>query len=284
MLVPTMTPEEIYAEMYKDSAWLQDRIADKIYPSIQKMIKRRSLFPFFHVTSVKSAKTHIEYNVAFFAYSRGDWNRPYCVIYTKYTHESGKTLVYIEHNRFAIRIYTPHFMQRFKERQNEYVSDNETLANIDLELLFIARNWEVKEMDLLKSFAEESQNQKLSQKFEEISSWSKFKQDSDYERYTVACLLGMCLCERNKKHPDISIFDTFVTPDLFKFNQWIDFVPAYSHVVLNTLTRVYPRQKEHIVKEWNNSINECPDDGDPLKYMLDKVDELMSRYPVPQLF
>jgi hypothetical protein len=94
----------------------------------------------------------------------------------------------------------------------------------------------------------------------------------------------MCLCERNKKNPDISIFDTFVTPDLFKYNQWIDFIPAYSHVVLNTLTRVYPRQKEHIVKEWNNSINECPDDGDPLKYMLDKVDELMSRYPVPQLF
>ena len=38
MLVPTMTPEEIYAEMYKDAAWLEDRITNKIYPSIRHII------------------------------------------------------------------------------------------------------------------------------------------------------------------------------------------------------------------------------------------------------
>lgn len=283
MLVPTMTPEEIYAEMYKDAVWLQDKIKYKIYPAIQKMIKRESRFPFFNLSSIKSKKTHIEYNIAFFAYSKGDWNRPYCVIYTKYTHESGRTLVYIERDRFAIRIYTPHFMQRFKERQNEFVSQNDTLANIDLELLFIARNWEVEEMNLLKNFAEKYQHQQLSQKLDEVSSWSKFKQDSDYERYTVACLLGMCMCERNKKNPSISIFDTFITPDLFKWNQWLDFIPAYSQVVLNNLTRVYPRQKSHIIKEWNNLFCDNSDD-DPFTSMVEKMDELMTKYPLPQLF
>ena len=35
MLVPTMTPEEIYADMCKDAAWLNDQITYKIYPSVQ---------------------------------------------------------------------------------------------------------------------------------------------------------------------------------------------------------------------------------------------------------
>lgn len=284
MLVPTMTPEEIYADMCKDAAWLNDQITYKIYPSVQKKIKRCTIFPFIHGCTLQSKVTKNQYNIIFFAYSRGDWNRPYSVIYTKYTHESGKTLIHIENARFAIRIYTPHFISRYKERMADLVENYRGLASVDIEAFFILRNWDVVEMHTLKDFCRANPNSGLAKHLERIDNQSKFWKDSDYERYSVACSMGMCLCERHKTNPYISIYDTFISPDLLKETQWVDFVPAYSHVMLNSLCRVHPKHKDRIVSEWNSWKNNLPEDANLIQFMLDLINELIERYPLPALY
>lgn len=285
MLVPTMTPEEIYAEIYKDAEWLEDKVNIKLAPQTIKLIKRAKRFPFIKSYSVKRKETQIEYNIVFFAYQRGDWNRPSCFIYTKYTHESGRTLVYLERDRFAIRIYTPHFMQRFKERNSEFVSEFSELANLDLEFFFLLRNWDVREMKFFTEVVKDNPNSVVAKKIVEQQERTKFHQDTDYERYSVACLTGMCLCERHKQNKNISIFDTFISVELLKGDQHLNFLPAYAEVFLNAVCRVYTRQKELIMKEWNGHLDSCEGGGfDKVLCTVEKLKELADRYPLPPIF
>lgn len=284
MLVPTMTPEEIYADMCKDAAWLNDQITYKIYPSVQKKIKRCTIFPFIHGCTLESKVTKNQYNVIFVAYSRGDWNRPCSIIYLKYTHESGKTLIYIENHRFAIRIYTPHFISRYKERMADLVNKFSEISSLDIEAFFMLRNWDVVEMSTLKDYRSANPNSDLTKTLENIESQSRFKKDSDYERYTVACAMGVCLCEKHKTNPNISIYDTFLSPDLLKETQMVDFVPAYSHVMLNAMCREYPRHKDFIVKEWNNSYNKIPEDAPIIPYMVEEINKLLDKFPISALY
>lgn len=284
MLVPTMTPEEIYAEMYKDAEWLEDKINCKLTLEAMKLAKRAKRFPWHKVYVVKSEKTQISYNVIFLAHQRGDWNRLMCIIYTKYSHESGKTLIYLERKRFAIRIYTPHFLQRYKERQKEHVEKFQDFASLDIEFFFLLRNWEVAEMTLFKSFIDEDPNSFVAQKIKEMQNRTKFWQDSDYERYSVACIMGMCLCERHKQNKNISIFDTFISPDLLKGEQFLDFIPAYAQVLLNAIVREYPRQRELISREWEHTLESSNDVEDKPLYIIDKLEELSTRYPISAIF
>ena len=83
MLVPTMTPEEIYAEIYKDAEWLQDELNNKIYPQYCKRVLKVKKFPDLKLYELVSKKTHITYTIVGFAYQHSDWKHPYCIIYTK---------------------------------------------------------------------------------------------------------------------------------------------------------------------------------------------------------
>jgi hypothetical protein len=278
-----MTPEEIYAEMYKDAAWLQERINNRLAPEVIKKLKRVKRFPHLSMNTLYSEKTKIVYNVVFYAYQHRDWDCPRMFIYTKYTHESGKNLVYIEPKGFAIRIYTPHFMQRYKERQRDFVEDYSPIANIDIEFFFILRNWDVEEMKLVKSVLEIAPDDPLAKIIKERQDNSRFWQDPDYERYSTACMTGMCLCERHKKNPNISIYDTYISILMLKYSQLFDFLPAYKRVFLDTLCRTYPRHKDIILKEWNEAISNAPETPEVVEILCKKLAELEARYPVNAL-
>lgn len=282
MLVPTMTPEEIYAEMHKDAAWLQNEISYKIYPQYSKRVKKMLRFPDLKPYTLISKTTHIEYVVIFFSYQHSDWKRPYCVVYTKYAHETGNTLVYLENDRFAIRLYTSHFLQRYRERNAENIAKFEHIANLDFEFFFILRNWDVDEMQFNKSMIEQMPKNPYWKSVKEQMENSRFWQDPDYERYSVACLSGMCLCERHKENKDISIYDTYISFDLLKSSQGLDFMGSYSIVFLNALDRVYPRQKQKIRDEWENMIKslEKYDYANGISIFIDKMQELSERYPI----
>ena len=276
-----MTPEEIYAEMYKDAEWLQNEISFKIYPVYSKRVKKLLKFPDMKKYSLCSKVTHITYEVVFFSYQHSDWKRPYCVIYTKYTHESGKTLVYIERDRFAIRLYTSHFLQRFRERNAEHVERFEELANLDFEFFFILKNWDVAELKFNKEMIEQAPNNPYWKNIKNQIEHSRFWQDPDYERYSVACISGMCLCERHKVNSNISIYDTFISSNLLKSSQGFDFMSGYTQVFLNALQRAYPRQKVMIIKEWNEMLDSLPENDSErgIDMFFGKLDELADRYP-----
>lgn len=283
MLVPTMTPEEIYAEMYKDAAWLQNRVNNKLIDEAKKKAKRAKRFPHVSLNTLISEKTNIEYKIVFYTYQHGDWDRPRMFIYTKYTHEMGKTLVYIEQSKFAIRIYTPHFMQRYKERQHEHVQEFSPLANKDIEFFFLLRNWDVEEMKVIKGVLQTEPDDEIAVAINELQTHSRFWQDPEYERYSVACISGMCLCERHKKNPNISIFDTYINHFMIKYSQMFDYIPAFARVFLDAVVRAYPRQKHIICKEWNETVDNTPANSEMLEHLCDKLSELDKRYPLSAL-
>ena len=286
MLVPTMTPEEIYRAIYSDAKWLQDRIF-RLFPEIEKQIKRSKQFPFIAARIINSPTTKIAYNIVFFAYQKSDWDKRHFIIYTTYTHEGGKTLVYVDNKKFAIRIYTPHFMQRYKERHADYVNENSHIAKYGIEVFFILRNWEVVEMTRIKTIIQETMetDPDLARTLEYRMTKSKFEQDPNYERYSVACMHGMCLCERSKdKNIDISIYNTFVATKQLIEEQFIDFIYAYGEVVLTTICRMYSRQRDMIAKEWNTELNNIPEGKTRYECMVEKINEFCLRYPIPAYF
>lgn len=286
MLVPTMTPEEIYREIYSDVKWLQERIF-RLFPGVEKEIKRSKQFPFIAARIINSPMTKIAYNIVFFAYQKSDWDKRHFIIYTTYTHEGGKTLVYVDNKKFAIRIYTPHFMQRYKERHADYVNENSHITKYGIEVFFILRNWEVVEMTRIKTIIQETKDTdpNLARTLEYRMTKSKFEQDPNYERYSVACMHGMCLCERSKdKNIDVSIYNTFVATKQLIEEQFIDFIYAYGEVVLTSICRMYSRQRDMIAKEWNTELNNIPEGKTQYECMVEKINELCLRYPIPAYF
>jgi hypothetical protein len=158
------------------------------------------------------------------------------------------------------------------------------VSSLDIEAFFMLRNWDVVEMRTLKDFRIANPNSDLTKTLENIENQSRFKKDSDYERYTVACAMGVCLCEKHKTNPNISIYDTFLSPDLLKETQMVDFVPAHTHVMLNAMCREYPRQKDFIINEWNNSRYKIPEDAPIIPYMVEEINKLLEKYPISALY
>lgn len=238
MLVPTMTPEEIFAELQKDYDFLNNKIREKCVSPFCKYVKRAMRGPFVKVYTLTSSKTSIQYGVICFAYNKGEWKNPHVLVYTRYSHEGGTTLIMFEEDRFAIRIYTPHFMARYKERFGELLNDEqETLLVSSPMVMFILRNHDDLEPDTMSALQEVLPKEEL-KKFEHGE--GKFIQDENYERYTMVCQDGLCLCERHKQNNCISIYDTYISPDKFFENQVLDFMPAANLLLLRRLHNAYP--------------------------------------------
>lgn len=231
MLLPTMTPEEIYAEISKDSQWLQERINNYLTPLYGKRVKRLVKLPDIHDYIERSRKTGIEYRVFFTAYRRGDWDKPVWFVTTQFPYEGGRTFIYLENVKgLGIRIYTTHFMKRFREREAELFKKYEEVSMLDLEHFFIFRNRDVEEMTFFDDFFKGWGDEVVNKKYEEYTKASRFYQDPDYERFVVACPTGVCLCERNKNNPLISIYDTYISSNMLKVNQMIDWVLAFIRI------------------------------------------------------
>lgn len=288
MLVPTMTPEEIYAEMAKDVNDLASAINTRYIPEFAKTIRRTQRFPEAKPYVWVSRKTRIEYILIFVAYRKADHKKvPHFFVYTIYSHETGRNLVYIEPDRFAIRIYTPHFIQRYKERDPALAEALSNISDYYFECAFLLRNHRVKETEFMKHL-DETVDDPLYIEGREKEKRSRFWQDPDYERYTVACERGLCLCERNKANPNISIYDTFVAYDMLKPTQYIDFTQAVVPLVLDRIALYYPRQKEFWIKEWNEFADAVGkdtaiDNFEKCRLILAKLDEFNRRYPIDSL-
>ena len=116
---------------------------------------------------------------------------------------------------------------------------------------------------------------------------SKYWQDPDYERFVAACSKGVCLCERHKNNPLISIYDTYLSLDILKYDQLIEYTVAYSNIFLEEMKNMYPRQSMVWGKEWNDLVDSIQKNEDPnrdtVSEFVAKIDELAKRYPLHEL-
>ena len=285
MLVPTMTPEEIYAEIRKDANPLWDAISMRFGAELQRIVRRSQRFPLIKGYTWQSKNTKIEYNVVFIAYRKAERKFiPHFLVYTMYSYESGRNIVYIDNKNFAIRIYTPHFIQRYKERDAIFAQLDNDVVNQNAELFFLLKNYRVNEASVTKQL-DELVTSPAFVEMREQEKQTRFWQDPDYERYSAACESGLCLCERNKANPNISIYNTFIAYDMLQGTQLIDFAQAVVPVVLDRLSLYYPRQKAVWQKEWNDfaasvAQNEKMDLFEKSKAVLEKLSELNKRYPI----
>lgn len=288
MLLPTMTPEEMYAELLKDANPLWDAINMRFGAEFNKIVRRNQRFPLVKCYTWHSKTTMIDYHVVFIAYRKAEHKFiPHFFIFTIYNYESGRNLVYIENKNFAIRIYTTHFMQRYKERDTIYTQMANDDVNQNAEIFFLLKNQRVNETQVMKQLDQVVTDPEFI-KMREKEKQTRFQQDPDYERYEVACESGLCLCERNKANPNISIYNTFIACDMLQGTQYIDFAHAVYPIVLDRLSLYYPRQKAVWNKEWNDfadaiTADESMDLFDKSKAMLFKLDELKERYPIDSI-
>lgn len=285
MLLPTMTPEEIYAEMAKDANDLAAAINARYIPEFAKTIRRAQRFPLIKGYTWQSKNTKIEYNVVFIAYRKAERKFiPHFFVFTMYSYESGRNIVYIDNKNFAIRIYTSHFILRYKERDAIFAQLDNDVVNQNAELFFLLKNYRVNEASVTKQL-DELVTSPAFVEMREQEKQTRFWQDPDYERYSAACESGLCLCERNKANPNISIYNTFIAYDMLQGTQLIDFAQAVVPVVLDRLSLYYPRQKAVWQKEWNDfaasvAQNEKMDLFEKSKAVLEKLSELNKRYPI----
>lgn len=285
MIVPTMTPEEIFSEIQKDVYFLQEK-TDELALKYSKLAKRATRFPHFHFYLLSSKKTMINYYVLCYAYRRGEWDHPHSIVYTEYAHEGGKTLVLLENEEFAIRIYTPHFFSRFKERELAIKKMFPYLMDSAPHATFLLRNKAVKEANVLQMMFE-TMGEKPEDYKDLFEHNSRFFQDEDYERIPMNCIDGLCLTERCKANPKINIYNTFVSYDQLKGSQQFDYMLNVPHLILEKMNYVYPNQRSTWEKEWNDmmaGLDESLGMEGWLRSIAQKLDEFGKRYPLPYIF
>lgn len=206
MLLPTMTPEEIYAEMHKDAEWLENTINKKFVPQYQKGAKRATNYPYLKSFYEVSPKTLITYWVVMIAYHRSDWKKPRVAILAKYSHEYGTNIIYIENDRFAIRLYTPHFMQRIKERCSAMNYKVPIEMNHFEDMMLILCNRDVEELTMWKELEKEHKDNEL---YQELYMQKHIKQSFGKIRIMkdmVWHVIVAFVCAKEIRRTQISLF------------------------------------------------------------------------------
>lgn len=130
MIVPKMSPYQIYEKIETDKAKITYQ-AQKLMPKIIKEIKQQNSFPYYKCIEYKprSNNTHVIY---FYAENKKDAENPiwdfFTILYNKRQRFVLKQRcdIYNGIGTRAIKIYTSHFLQRYKERvyNNIYLSKN----------------------------------------------------------------------------------------------------------------------------------------------------------------
>src|SRR4051812_17830003 len=114
MIVPSMTVQEIYKEIFEDIETLDTKI-DACRRDFKKLVLRSTRYP---VEKTYEAKTRVKKNTFVFtliAPKRSAWSDPDIVIYAIYMRPEGKYAVPIIMRDKSITIYPPHYFKRYRE-------------------------------------------------------------------------------------------------------------------------------------------------------------------------
>ncbi len=148
MILPSMTPKEIYDNMDKDKFKVKLRI-DKICPKVVKEFKKMKSFPVMYIDEYKIPATNNQYVIFYYARNVSEIEKPFLTYFCILFRESQRFVLYATEREYQhtpkcetirmpqIHIFTSHFIQRYNER---YLHKKNLTSN-QVAGLYLLRNW-----------------------------------------------------------------------------------------------------------------------------------------------
>ena len=282
MLVPTMTYEEAFCEVRKDWDWIRLTVA-QLQVRFGKYVLKQTRYPAFYIYNRCSPLTNITYSFLCFVHRRGQWKLPYVLVHTTYEVPEGKNFILVT-DLGTVRIYNAHFFQRYKQRASDKIAIPQ-LAELDPRFSFIISNYDVEQCTVMDGFLEQTTDQSLD-RLKEKREWTKYQANEGFKREEYACADGVCLCEKSLKHEELVVFNTYISPDLLRFDQFVDYMNAFGHILLRKMEMVYPNQRDTWQKMYDDyyaSLAEPDARQNWIERLKDLMKEFEERYPLPNI-
>ncbi len=136
MIVPTMTVNEIYEEVFKDISTTKDKVKH-FKEAFRKYVLSRKKYPVFQSYEYLTRDRKNRFFFHFHASKRSDWRAPFITLFSIYTRPEGKYAVSVNNDFKGLRIYPPHFFMRYRER----ILKDSLISNEDLIKAYFKDDW-----------------------------------------------------------------------------------------------------------------------------------------------
>lgn len=241
MILSTMSYEEVYNEILKDSPDLFATIAKQL-PDYQKHAKRAK-GAYGRIYSWKHPKSQNIYTYFFHIKRHSDWDKtPRLITYTEYNTELGKRTITIMRDpdgNIRVGIFKPHFFERYDERNLAKYEEFSAETERDIKIAFLMRTSTTMPLgDKLASIKEQE------------------KEEPDFINDALLTLEGLMQCKIYKKNPNIVLFKTFLSvQDLYQ-GQYEEVLKNAIHVFFLRATNDSARYQKSINETYLNGIKE----------------------------
>jgi len=197
MIVPAMTIQEIYSQLFSELPIKQDKL-DSYKKDFRRKVLKASKFPFSKLYDFTTLKKN-QFLFSFTALTRGQAEKPFGSLYGIYTRPEGKYLAEINPELFEMTIYPPHYFKRYRER----ILKNDDLSNEELIRSFIQSSW---------GFIAAGVNKQLEAVYQSFEA----SHQNEVIGFAGATYDGYCFGERQGK---INIMKTIISDDMLYDNQ-----------------------------------------------------------------
>ncbi len=136
MIVPAMTIQEIYKELFEDVKNIETKL-EYCRKEFRREVLQTNKYPMDRYYECKTPKKKNLFIATFTAIKRGDNNNPIIGIYGIYSRPEGKYAATLNREKNLMSIYPPHFFNRYKER----IFNNISMSAEDIIKHYFKNNW-----------------------------------------------------------------------------------------------------------------------------------------------
>lgn len=198
MIVPSMTVQEIYKEVFEDIKSLQSKI-DECHKNFKKVVLRSHRYPLTKSYDCKTRKKKNLFIVDLTATKRSSWKKPIMSIYGIYSRSEGIYAAAPTVDKNLLTIYPPHFFKRYRER---FIKD-ESISNKDIIRHYFKNDWGFMGTVITKNYE---------------SVYHSFENDNGNNKvsFVAATSQGYCFGE---KQGNVNLIKTIISEDMLFENQ-----------------------------------------------------------------
>lgn len=263
MLVPSMTLNEMYDELYRDYSDIVDRLPRWI-AAFRRPAMKALRFPFRMNFEYEGKHTRNRFKVIFTAECHANFDNPRVNIYTTFRHEGGVSAVLLMNHADGVMkmfFYTPHCLNRYAERRMKDRS-----ITIDECIRDICLNNDNMPFDKDGSCG----------RYLRLD--DKYYQGDDIIYFAARTLDGMFICEQEKRKPQITVCNTFVPIEMLKQEQ---IEKSYRDCITTrkmSIARRYPRFADRVNAEIEALYDRAHSENWDAKRILAEADKVLSPF------
>ena len=240
MLLSTMTYEEVHCEIVKDFRDLYAAIM-KEFAGFQKKAQKAKRYPYRKKYQWTHPVSNNQYTYFFETKRHSDWDKdPRLIIYTEYEARKGKTTIVIArdpYNNIRIQIISPHFLNRYLERNPLLESQSYQSILMD----FLCRT---------------SSAILLGDKVTSLNELQK--EEPGLINQSLLTTEGIILCKQVRANLNIWIYKTFIGGKEFHVNQYrevtLKAIDLFFLRAMNDSPK-FARTIQHIYEDGLNELN-----------------------------